>query len=163
MERGDGEEPEKRPSRWEGGEKRKAEEVEDGEIVADAAAAPSPSGVAASTTPPPGGREGNERKPKRREHKKQLQKKRRKLEQGLGTVEDCYAVYGENAKAEIEMRIKDEGRRIRIRDIQVSLGFSSGRRSPPFDSADTRADDLLLRRAFSCGRSPTRAIRIGSS
>ena len=121
------EEAEKRPSRCESGEKRKAEEVEDGEIIADAAAAPSPSGVAAST--PPGGREGNERKPKRREHKKQLQKKRRKLDQGLGTIEDCYAVYGENAKAEIEMRIKDKGRRIRIRDVQVSLGFVGAAKS----------------------------------
>lgn len=49
-----------------------------------------------------------------------LKKLRKKLEQGRGTAQECYAVYGDQALASIDVRVS-EGRRIRVRDVQSFL------------------------------------------
>ncbi len=60
---------------------------------------------------------GKNRSPQETE-RRCLKKKRKLLMSGKGTASDCYAVYGQDATPQLELKLSPE-RRIRLRDVQV--------------------------------------------
>ncbi|UPR05004.1 exonuclease [Chloropicon primus] len=102
------------------------EEREEGEITPDGTA--TREGIEKETPRNRAGQQGSSGGEKRKRDggslsglgRGKLKKLTKRLEQNKGTAAECYAVYGPEAKATLELKVA-QGRRIRIRDVQVML------------------------------------------